>query len=108
MNCEIGGLSHIVPCETENLTLISAEEHLDKMLYLMKARPCETAAIVAGYDRSYIKMLKKCCAEKGVPVSGSYKTPFLRQRKRDIVIIPSLREIWIYAEAHREKIVKKF
>lgn len=59
-----------------------------------------------GRDRSDLRLLREACSEMKVEVSDEYRDPILRKGVRDVLVLPSLREVWVYSDARRDKVVK--
>ncbi len=100
------GLCEIVGGETEGVTFREMKENLAAMTRQMYDSESLKAVLIAA-TKPRLEMLERCCDESRVDISGHYLIT-KKDKMADIVVMPSKKEVWIYARANKDKIVRKF
>lgn len=77
----------------------SHPHHIDEMLQKMECCNEGLQAIVLARRKRELRKITDYCKNNGIAVVGQYQKPFYNAefwRKKDMIVIPSTREVFIY------------
>lgn len=95
VNCSMAGLAHFWGPYVDERTVV--ERYVDRMLADLHVDPSDCSGVVIGPSPHIIEYY---CKERGIHLSDTI-VPEDHTKKRDVIVIPSRREILLFGEDSR-------